>query len=129
MTTQEMLMMRMNGATYQEIADECGVSRQNVNERIHRYTKRLTSGVRGYGFSLYDIRFKAIREHFEKNPKETVSSFSRATGVLPQTMRNFLTGTYESFFTVHQIRRMCEIVGKPFEEIFGGAEDESETDR
>lgn len=129
MTTQEMFMMRINGATYQEIADACGMSKQNVNERISRYAKRLTSGVRGHGFSISDIRFKAIREYFSKHPNESVKSFAKKVSVLPETMRNFLRGKHESYFTITQIRQMCEIVGQPFEEVFGGADDESKADR
>ena len=34
MTTKEMLQMRMEGATYQEIADKCGISRQRVHQKI-----------------------------------------------------------------------------------------------
>lgn len=34
MTTQEMVKMRNDGATYQEIANACGISRQAVHRRI-----------------------------------------------------------------------------------------------
>ncbi len=33
-------------------------------------------------------------------------------------IRCFLKGENDSSFTIAQIRRMCEIVGKPFEETF-----------
>ena len=36
MTTQEMVKMRNDGATYQEIANACGISRQAVHIRIKR---------------------------------------------------------------------------------------------
>lgn len=118
MTTTEMMVMRVNGATYQEIADACGLSKQDVHKRIVRYTKRLTSGVRGHGFCLLDIKYKSIAEHFDGHARESISSFANAVGVPAGVMKNFLTGKADSHFTISKIRRMCEIVGKPFEEVF-----------
>lgn len=37
MTTQEMVEMRKGGATYQEIANACGLSRQRIHTRIKNY--------------------------------------------------------------------------------------------
>ena len=36
MTTSEMLRMRKDGATYQQIADVCGLSRQRVHQLIKK---------------------------------------------------------------------------------------------
>jgi DNA-binding XRE family transcriptional regulator len=127
MTTKEMLKMRCDGATYQEISDACGLTRQAVHLRITEYTERITKGTRGKGFCLFDIKYKAIREHFADNSKLSISAFAKAVGVNASTMRNFLTGKNASYFTIPQIRRMCEIVGKPFEDVFGdGKESEKE---
>ena len=124
MTTEEMMKMYIDGATYQEIADICGLTKQNVHERVNRYSKRLFSGYRGCNFYVDDIKYDAIREYFDKNPYESVSGFSRKVGVYYQTMRNFLKGNHDTYFTIQQIRQICEIVGKPFEEVFGGADNE-----
>ena len=40
MTREEMLALREQGKTYQEIADMCGCSRQNVHEILKRQPKR-----------------------------------------------------------------------------------------
>lgn len=130
MTTKEMVKMRIDGATYQEIADACGISRAAAHKAITQYFKREANGVRGKGFCLYDVKNDAIREYFADHHLESVSSFSRKAGVNAHTMRAFLYGKTDSHFSVSQIRRICEIVGKPFEEVFGGADgDESEADR
>ena len=67
---------------------------------------------------MRDIKFKAIREYFAANYKETPNSFATKVGVTPHTMRNFLLGKCNSYFNVTQIKQMCDIVGKPFEEVF-----------
>ena len=126
MTAQEMLEMRISGATYQQIADACGCSKQNAQDVLSRYIKKLKSGYRSHGFYVFDIKFEGIRKHFEDNPNETITSFSKKVGVIPQTMRNFLVGATDSHFSIPQIKRICEIVGKPFEEVFvkDGADNE-----
>lgn len=122
MTVQEMLKMRIDGATYQEIADSCGVTRQCVQHKLKEYSKKITTGKRGRQFSIKEIKFKAIRDYFSVNETETMTSFSTKVygylGGTAATLRNFLKGKTESYFTIPQIRRMCEIVGKPFEEVF-----------
>lgn len=56
---------------------------------------------------------------------ETVSSFAlKIYGKDSSANRNiskvrgFIQGKYDTFFNIHQIKRMCEIIGKPFEEVF-----------
>ena len=122
MTTQEMLKMRMDGATFDEIADAADVSRQVVQYRLKQYSNEITKCVRGSRFCVKDIKFKAIREHFMKNEQETAVSFAMKVygyaGSSAAVMRNFLKGKSESYFTIAQIKRMCEVVGKPFEQVF-----------
>ena len=69
MTTQEMVKMRNGGATYQEIANACGISRQAVHIRI----KNAKPTARDYD---QDITFcsnrkcknkKCKRHHFNAN--------------------------------------------------------------
>lgn len=43
MTTQEMVKMRKSGATYQEIANACGISRQAVHTRIKNFVEPIAS--------------------------------------------------------------------------------------
>lgn len=133
MTAKEMLQMRVEGATYQQIADVCGVSRQSVHQSVKNYADKVLKGRRGKGFCYEDIKYQGIYEHFAENEKESIHSFTVAIfggdyGSKCATMRNFLTGKNNSYFTVSQIKRMCEICGKPFEEVFkerkGGESDD-----
>lgn len=126
MKKEEMLQMRIDGATYQEIADVYGISRQAVHYALKKYKERLVGEVRGRRFRCNDIKYTGIYEYFKANKKETVSSFAIKvfnihtynSGAISQKIRNFITGRNESHFTIEQIKRMCEIVGKPFEEVF-----------
>ena len=122
MTNKEMLEMRMNGATLQEIADVDGITKQAVQKRLKLYAKRLT-GIRGQGFDISTIRYQGVYEYFKTNLEESLHSFclklcgdGNYSNIA--TMRNFLTGKSESRFNIAQIKRMCEICGKPFEEVF-----------
>lgn len=116
-----MLEMRMKGATFQEIADKCEISRQAVHERLKLYTKRLM-GERGQGFDISTIIFEGIYQYFNENIEESLCSFaeklygykcSRA-----DVLKNCFQGKNKSKFSIPQIKRMCEICGKPFEEVF-----------
>lgn len=118
---EEIRQMRMNGATFQEIADALGVSKQCVNELFNKQYRKL-KGMRGYGFKVDSIVYKGIYEHFMNNPFETVSSFTEKiygyVGNKPQTIRDFITGKNETWLTIPRIQKMCEITGKTFEELF-----------
>lgn len=119
---KEMLLMRLNGMTFQQIADKCGVSRQRAYQSVMAYTDRIAKGKRGRVFFYEEIIFESIREHFEKKEEETITSFAVAVfgenSKKTTTMRTFLKGETDSRFTISQIKRICEICGKPFEEVF-----------
>ena len=122
MTNKEMLEMRMNGATYKEIADVCGISKQRVHQKIGEYSQRIKELRRG-GMYLEEIKYKGIYDFFKENLDVSFSRFVEA--VMGNTHHNsterircFLRGQYEVKFTVAQIKRMCEVCGKPFEEVF-----------
>ena len=122
MTNKEMLEMRINGATFQEIADICGISKQDAHERINRYFKKVVNSKRGKNFTCDEIIYEGIYEHFMRDENESVTSFAvkvfGCNGSRASTTRNFITGKNETHFTINQIKKMCEIVGKPFEEVF-----------
>lgn len=128
MTPKEMFQLREQGKTYQEIADEIGASRQGVHQAITNYTKRVLTSYRGKGFYLENIKYKGIFEYFLENEEETVSGFTKKLYDTPYTgntskVRGFITGKIESYFTIEQIKRICDVVGKPFEEVFKERED------
>jgi predicted DNA-binding protein YlxM (UPF0122 family) len=131
MTNKEMLQMRLDGATYQEIADICGISRQAVHEALKFYVKKITEESRGQKFSLKTIKYQGIYDYFKKNENETVASFAnkvygRKSGSCQGAgkLRNFIKGDSDSYFNITQIKKMCEIIGKPFEEVFKEREKE-----
>ena len=118
---EQIRQMRMDGYTFQEIADEFGVSRQCVNELFNMQFRRL-KGMRGRGFKLESIVYKGIYEHFRDNPFETTSSFTEKiygyVGNKPQTIKKLITGESETLLSIPRIQKMCEITGKTFEELF-----------
>jgi hypothetical protein len=114
--------MRLDGRTLQEIADHEGISKQAVYEKLETY-KRKMAGARGHGFNINTIVYNGIYEHFAKNQHETVSSFAEkvygtARGGHSATVRSFNQGERQSRFTIDQIKKICDIVGKSFEETF-----------
>lgn len=119
---EDLVEMRKNGATYTQIGKALGVSRQRAFQMLMHYDKSL-KGIRGHGFCIDSIIYKGIYEHFEKDIYETITSFAekvhrnRSAYIYPK-IRDFITGEHNSMFTISQLQRMCEIVGKPFEETF-----------
>lgn len=118
MKTEEMVKLRESGVSVREIAEMCGISKAAVYDRLYRYVLKKKLGRRSKCFWVRDIKFKAIREHFAANYKETPHSFANKVGVASPTMKNFLLGKCDSYFNVKQIKQMCDVVGKPFEEVF-----------
>lgn len=114
---KEMLKMRMDGATFQEIADRYGISRQAVHQSLKHYTDRLEG--KRYALNVDKIIYKGIAEFFLDNPEESVTSFSRKVlGQGTANLKRGLIGENEMHFTINQIKKICNIIGKPFEEVF-----------
>ena len=121
MTLKDKVEARNNGATYQQIADECGISRQAVHQSVTHYDQRIKKRVRGRGFLIEKIKYKGIYEHFIDDETETLSSFTFGVygdRVHCSKMSHFLKGEHDSHFKIAQIKKLCEICGKPFEEVF-----------
>lgn len=121
-TLRKMVEMRMDGTTYQEIGDAFGMSKQNAQDVLSRYYKRL-SGHRGRGFTIENIAYEGIYDFFDKNKKMTVSRFASLIfgNDAPRNVakvRGFIIGEHEALFKISHIKKMCELVGKPFEEVF-----------
>jgi DNA-binding XRE family transcriptional regulator len=118
---KEMLEMRTRGATLQEIADKYGVTRQAIHITLKNYTDRL-SGKR-FGLDVNKIIYKGIADYFLAHPDESMSSFSRkifgcGEGIRPRDLRKNMFGEHEMYLSINQIKKICEVVGKPFEEVF-----------
>ena len=65
MTPDEMLKMYLDGATYKQIAEANGISRQAAHQTISKVLHNLTEGKRGRRFSYKDIIYKGIHEYFD----------------------------------------------------------------
>ena len=126
MKQKEMLKMLLDGASYKEIADAYGISRQCVQKTINQYVKKLAADKRGRKFELNNIKYQGIYDYFEENVNETLTSFAmkvyevdREKGLKKSvTIKNLVTGNHNVHLTLPQIKKICEIVGKPFEEVF-----------
>lgn len=122
MTNQEMYVLHEQGTTYQAIADICGISRQAVHQKVHRH-KRRVDGIRGHHFDIEKIVYKGVYDWFREHFDESIYSLCTKVygcncGNRHTTIRDFLKGEHNTYFTIEQIKRLCEIVGKPFEEVF-----------
>ena len=112
MTTREMLNEHLKGKTYCEIAEMCGMSKQNVHNRI----KRLISG------RFNRIVYKGIYDYFLENENETFGSFTEKinqneTIMYHKDLIDFICGRRKKV-TMNVINKICEVIGKPFEETF-----------
>lgn len=118
---KKMLEMRMNGATFQEIGDAFGMTRQGAHCVVANYCRQI-AGIRGHGFDINQIKYEGIYEYFRENSSETISSFAGDifghVGDKSRSLRSYLIGEHEMYFSIKQIKRICEVVGKPFEEVF-----------
>ncbi len=122
MTNEEMYAMLQNGVTYQKIADIEGISKQAVHQRMIFY-KRKVNGIRGNGFNINHIVYQGIYDWFKEQLNESISSLCKKVYGYAQAstminFRKFLKGEQDTHFTLKQMKRLCETVGKPFEEVF-----------
>lgn len=114
----EMFSMRLDGATYEEIAEKFGISKQRVNQIIHKEPKNrciekkcIYSGLADY-FASNGL---SARQFFEKIQFETsYTSFMRK-----------LKGT--SIFTLPEIKKILLYTHMSFEECFAMKEEVKES--
>lgn len=120
-TVEEMVKMRLEGKSYEEIARASGIARQNVHKRISRYCRREILGAsndRIWIFPIEEIAYEGVYQWFKNNPSETLSSFNRNTiGKTASTMSCFLKGG-KSYYSIEELHVICRYIGKPFEEVF-----------
>ena len=122
MDGKELMKMRMAGATIREIADVCGVSYQAVQHKLQSYAQDLLE-IKMRKVDLSKIKYKGICEYFRENPVESYSSFAEKVtknrnSKFTSKIKSSFQGEHESTFTIAQIKSMCEVVGKSFEETF-----------
>lgn len=122
MTNEEIYQAIQNGATYQEIADILDISRQAVGYRM-KYFKRKVCGIRGHTFNIEKIVYQGIYDYFKDNYDESITSLCKKVygGHNESTLvkfRNLITGKHDTHFMIKHIKRLCEITGKSFDELF-----------
>ena len=112
----EVIRMRNEGATYEEIGEHFGVSRQRIHAALGPFKKNA---------QLYTkIKYKGLKRWFNETDT-SFSQFARLVGTRSTTasirkMQNWLSegGERESSFTIGQIKKMLEVTGMTFEELF-----------
>ena len=121
MTARELYEWRQKGATYQEMADVEGISRQAVYLKVKSYEKKL-EGNRGRRFDINKIVYKGIYEFFKTDTTMNIYKFAEAVfgGSGPEIakVKRFLLGEAETLFKIKHIKRMLELTEMPFEELF-----------
>lgn len=117
-----MFEMRKGGATYQAIADKCGISKQAVYRRIYSYVRKI-NGIRGHGFDINQIPYQGLYDWFNENMGESVYSlYSKVFDTFSKErlakFRYFIKGEHDSQMKLKHIQKLCEVTGKSFEELF-----------
>ena len=123
-----MFKMRQDGATYQDIADKCGITKQAVHQRIRSYTRKL-NGIRGKGFDINQIPYQGLYDWFDDNMGESISSlcdkvFGSISKYYLSKFGGFIKGKHDSSFKVEHLKKLCEVTGKSFEELFKRRDEE-----
>ena len=115
---QQMIEMRRDGATYQEIGDRFGITRQAVFDRIGRVTKRRDN------VDLEKIIYEGIYQMFKNDEYMTYSKLAfivygtRVNRGRQNTVYQFVTGKLGTMLKIRWINNILKYTGKPYEEVF-----------
>ena len=115
------LEMRLSGMSFTKIGNAFGISKQAVSEIINRRNRRLSYGVRGQGFLIDEIVYQGIYDYFCKNEYESITSFCKKVfghDSSIERFKYFIRGKRDSHFFLQNIKKMCEVIGEPFEVVF-----------
>ncbi len=120
MTTKEMMILRLEGLSLKQIGEMCGISKQAVHKRLDRFYREEMNGRIRCRFDIDEIVFRGIHEYFESTPKLTLEQFYRRLGIncTKETLRRFIVGESNSKLTIPQINKICEVIGKRYEDAF-----------
>lgn len=111
---QEIVTMRVNGFTLQEIADKFGVSRQNISLFLNGLSRNRKRSCR-------KCIFPGLKAWMNQN-NVSVTQFYESVGCWGSypTLFHRLAGKYE--FTLSEIKAVLAHTGMTFEEAFGEVE-------
>lgn len=112
------IVLREQGKTYQEIGEMYGISKQRVEKCIKDFNDLVGDKPR----NIECIPYKGIYEYLKNNPKISVTSLIKEitnyTNITSrERIRNLFKGT-NTQITIKEIKKLIEITGKPFEELF-----------
>lgn len=115
---KEILKRVEEGETIKEIAKEFGISRQAVNNIMHKYNvKRVTDGRVLKGIDA--VVYPKIKEYLFSN-QMAVSEFCYRVGNTPRAsgaFYRFLRGERQET-SIDSIQNMLKVMGTTFEEVF-----------
>ena len=101
--------MRIDGYTYQEIADELECSRQNIQQTIQNIISETKS--RCYSKSIYPNLMREIRTNYD-----TLTDFAKASGVDYRRLQSMLTGRVKVSIT--EVIAICKLFDKDVAYLF-----------
>lgn len=105
----KMCTMRIDGSTYQEIADELGCTKQNIQQTL---TALLgTNESRYYSKSIYPNLTREIRIKYHK-----LTDFSEASGIEYRRLQGLLTGKVK--VSVDEALAITKILNKDITYLF-----------
>lgn len=118
----EILDMRLNGMTYQAIADVFGCSKQNIEQCLRFGARKRKRKLE----SVYPGLKKFVSKEFRNLKEFSFFIYKNYTGDTPSTgcARKKLDGV--SSFSIPEIISLIERSGKPFEYLFLMTEEEVE---
>ena len=122
LTGKEMYEMHFNdGLSFTDIAEKYGMSKQDVQQEVRRYTLYI-SGKRGKRFNINTIVYQGIYDYFLDHPQETLLSLTKKLKINDQNgfanFHRFITGQNDVKVKISLIKKICDVIGKPFEEVF-----------
>jgi bacterioferritin-associated ferredoxin len=110
----EAFTMKLDGKSYQAIADKFGVSKQCIQQMLIGGTRRSTFSVQSRGFI-----YPNLVEHMINKDIHTVSAFAQYLGInekCPDCLSKKLKG--ETGFDIGEIRKVLAKTGLTFDEAF-----------
>ena len=123
------VVWREQGKTYQEIGEMYNVSKQYVASSIKKFERLSGTRVRKNNYNIEKIAYKGIYQLFENDSTMTIAKLSRmicgySSGVANRI--NCLIKGEDTRLSIKEIKKLIEITGKPFEELFELREKEVE---
>lgn len=115
---EEMIELREQGLNYRQISEIYHISRQRVHSIIGKEKSRKNNA------DIERIVYKGIYDYLTENPKISLNTLYRkiSSNYTSNQMRNFrvflMNTSDRGKLTIRQIKKLIEITGKSFDELF-----------